>query len=102
MGRGSGRTYNALAGLPDGGLYIVPHYGIAQHCMAVLQQQGRDKNSVKFITIARAEHEDRLRGLHDLPAAVDHWWYEDDGVEVSARAAVRDFFSMAALKRNKP
>lgn len=71
--RGTGRTTRQLAGLPDGGVYVVAHQPSTQHCKALLVDVlGRRSDAVRFVTLEQVRHS-ALRGLsRTTPIDVDH------------------------------
>lgn len=75
--RGNGLTSRQLADLPDGGIFIVAHAGMADHCRRLLQRAGRAHNAVKLIVISSPHDTDRLNGIRrGTPWAIDHAFYE--------------------------
>ena len=91
--RGSGRTSRQLAALPDGAFYLVPHRPAASHCEMLLQEAGRSRRAIRFITATQGEAS--IWGAHPSAWDVDHSYHEVAG----ARGRVmHDLLWMAAGK----
>jgi len=71
--RGSGRTSRQLAALPDGGVFIVPHGAMADHCRHLLKEADRRPDAVRLVIVNQLGDADRLRGTpRGTPWAIDH------------------------------
>lgn len=72
--RGSGRTTRQLAALPDGGVYLVHTRAMASYCQGLLQQIGRERNAVTFVTAGLREQD--VWGRRIVAWDVDHAYFD--------------------------
>ena len=71
--RGTGRTSRQLAALPDGGVFLVPHGAMADHCRHLLREAGRRHDAVRIVILNQRGDANRLRGVpRGIPWAIDH------------------------------
>lgn len=68
-GRGSGKTYDQIRALPDGGVYVVGHVRDERLVKAELVAQGRQSNAIRVVALG---HLDKLAGLN-APMDMDHY-----------------------------
>lgn len=68
-GRGSGRTYDQVAALPDGGVYVVAHVQDERQVKDALVSQGRRSDALRVVPVSSLY---RLQGLN-APMDMGHY-----------------------------
>lgn len=77
-GRGTGRTYRAVAALPDGGTYLLHNNALFSDVRRMLVDQGRASNALKLVSLQQLRDNPGLfSGLPVGTVAIDHWVLEN-------------------------
>lgn len=78
--RGTGRTYNQLAALPERAIFLVHNQSMKLHAVNILQRMDKNLQTIKVLIIHDMHSLSMLRGL-SAPIYVDHWLWDHGTLE---------------------